>query len=174
MAEPRTFASVTDTECTCSYLQNAADDPRLPIIFEALTGEYHFTYREPGCDGLSTLTIYHCPFCGGAAPKSKRSLLFAVVPREEEERLAAMLYPLQSIGEAIEQLGQPDEDDPSGSRTMQPEIQGRPPSWQHCRMLTYTRLSDVADIHIIEQPDGRISWEVTGKYKGVPQEEGEG
>ena len=48
-----------------------------PIVFEETGRMYHFTYPDPECDdddsecGLARLLIYHCPLCGGAAPKSK-------------------------------------------------------------------------------------------------------
>jgi hypothetical protein len=42
------------------------------------------------------------------APESKRPLLFAVISRDEECRLAELLRPIQTINDAIEKLGTPD------------------------------------------------------------------
>ena len=105
-----TFASVTDQPCKCDYLQRRAADPECPIIFDDRVGEYQFTYQKPGAEGLSTLVIFHCPFCGGAAPESKRDLLFALIPSEEEERIATLLRPIHSLDDAIKLLGTPDYD----------------------------------------------------------------
>lgn len=57
--------------CACNYLQYAADDPQNPIRFDEVGRMYQFTYQEPDCVGLSVLLIYHCPFCGGAALRSR-------------------------------------------------------------------------------------------------------
>lgn len=76
MAKP-TFHSVTQQPCACSYLENEANDPDSPILFDASTGEFQFSF------GDAMLILYHCPTCGGVAPKSKRELLFAVIPSDE-------------------------------------------------------------------------------------------
>ena len=165
MAKRPTFASVTDAPCRCSYLRRAADDPRQPIAFDKLTGEYHFRYREGGANGFSTLVIYHCPFCGGAAPKSKRALLFHVIPPEEEQRLTALLDGVKSIRAAIRKLGKPDNDNPRGTGVQTPERAGRPPTMQWFRTLLYEKLSKVADVWITERADGRAWWRLQGKAK---------
>jgi hypothetical protein len=166
MAERPTFASVTDTPCRCGFLRRAADDPRLPIVFDKLTREYHFQYREGASKQYSVLVIYHCPFCGGAAPKSKRALLFHVIPPDEERRLTALLAGVSSIRSAIRKLGKPDEDNPQGLSVQRPEEDGRPPTTQWFRMLCYRKLSKVADVWVTEHADGRASWRLQGKQKG--------
>ena len=118
-----TFASVTDAPCRCGYLRSAANDSRLPIIFDQPTGEYHFRYRETDGDADSYLVIYHCPFCGGAAPKSKRALLFHLIPPDEERRLTKLLDGVTSLRMAIRKLGKPDYDNRRG---MGVEIAERP------------------------------------------------
>src|SRR5262245_1615682 len=115
-----THASVTDVPCTCQYLDKAANDPDNPITFDEDTNEYHFNYRtsEQGveCSCPAMLVVYHCPFCGGVAPKTKRGLLFAKIPKEEETRLKCLLAPIQTISDAIENFGTPDFEDYSVSR----------------------------------------------------------
>ena len=137
MDERRTFASVTTAPCGCGYLDRAADDPAVPIAFDERTDEFQFRYDELGSEGPSSLILYHCPFCGGAAPPSRRHLLFAVIP--------------------------PDRDDPAGTRVTTPESDGSPPITRHHRTLTYERLSDVATVRIHERPDRRAAWDLTGK-----------
>lgn len=163
-----TYASVTEQACTCNYLQQAADDPDNPIVFHERTGEFHFTYQEPDHEGRSMLVIYHCPFCGGAAPESKRALLFAVIPRSEEERLAEILMPIKTIKDALESLGTPDFDGFIGSR--QYERDDQPPTREHRRQIRYERLSEIADVWIDESRDGRAFWQLQGKYLGKPEE----
>ena len=77
MSGVTTFASVTEQPCACGYLQREADDVASPIVFDATMNEYHFEYPSPcangACDAAKArMVIYHCPFCGGLAPPSKR------------------------------------------------------------------------------------------------------
>jgi len=161
-----TNASVTDAICDCKYLQRAADDPDVPIVFDERTNEYHYTYLESGSGVPAILNIYHCPFCGGTAPRSKRPLLFHVVSSEEKRRLADLLVPIRSVRELVETLGEPDKDDPAGMWERSEEFDDRPSRVVPCRMLTYESLSDVADVQVYERPDGTIGWALSGKYLG--------
>jgi len=155
MAKP-THASVTEEPCTCGYLQNAADDPSNPITFDAHTAEYQFLSAG------AMLVIYHCPFCGGAAPESKRALLFEQVPDAEQERLAKLLHGITTIDAAIKKLGTPDFEGTSTSKF--PEQEGTAPRIEYHRDIRYHNLSDVAEIWITERPDGTIYWHLQGKY----------
>jgi hypothetical protein len=157
----RTHASVTEEACICNYLDNAADDPENPIVFDQRTGEYQFTYQEPECEGRSSLVIYHCPFCGGAAPESKRDLLFAVISRVEEDRLAEILVPIHSIKEAIDAFGKPDFD--GFVSCAKRERDGTPPTRERHRQIRYVNLSEVADVWIDERQDGKAHWHLQGK-----------
>jgi hypothetical protein len=168
MAERPTHASVTDVACSCDYLQKAADEPRNPIVFDERTNEYHFSYQEPECEGPSTLIIYHCPFCGGVAPASKRDLLFAVISYEERERLFELLRPIRTMTDALSALGQPDRDDAAGEVRSRPEKNGQPPTIEYFRTMVYDRLSSVAEVWIIERPDGEVHCYLQGKYVGGP------
>jgi hypothetical protein len=158
-----TSASVTAKPCTCKYLEHSADDPTLPITFDEETGEYQYQCCDSGSHGLSMLVIRHCPWCGGAAPKSKRSLLFHVIPPEEAQRLAKLIGRVSTLRAAIRKLGPPDEDDPDGLSENMPETDGRPPSVQWFRTLRYTRLSEVADVWFDERGDGHARWQLLGK-----------
>ena len=165
MAERPTFASVTDAPCKCGFLRRGADDPRLPIVFDKPTGEFHFQWRPSDAHGYASLVLYHCPFCGGAAPRSKRALLFHVIPLNEEGRLNRLLEGVTTIRRALRKLGKPDYDNPHGSGTQTPERPGRGPTTQWFRTLRYTKLSEVADVWITERADGRASWMLQGKEK---------
>jgi hypothetical protein len=161
MKDKPTRASVTTDLCECGYLQQAADDPDNPIVFEKETNEFHFTYRESSDDIPATLIIYHCPFCGGAAPPSKRDLLFAPIPREEHTRLTALLKPLKTIGDVLSTLGVPDHD--SYSVTHYPSRDESAPGIIYNRELRYQGLSDVADVCIFECSDGEVRWTLQSK-----------
>ncbi len=154
----RTHLSVTEKSCQCNYLQRAADNPENPIRFDQRTSEYQFVF------GDGRLRIFHCPFCGGAAPESKRSLLFAQIPYSEEDRLSQVLEPIKTIDDALELLGKPDVDSYLAVRT--PEAENKAPTIERLRDIRYYGLSDVADVSIAERPDGLISWHLQGKYVG--------
>ena len=165
MGHRPTFASVTDARCKCAFLRRVADDPRLPIVFDKRTREYHFQYHEDGAGVPSILVIYHCPFCGGAAPKSKRALLFHVIPPAEERRLAKLLHGITTIGGALRRLGKPQSDHPHGTGVQRPEGPGQAPTMQWFRTLQYEKLSDVADVWFVERADGGAYWRLQGKAK---------
>jgi hypothetical protein len=164
--ERPTDASVTGKPCACGYLERAANDPDLPIKFDAVLREYNFWYQVPGDETPSVLLIYHCPFCGGAAPKSLRASLFHEVPRAEMDRLVNRLETIRTLGDALEQLGPPDEDNPRGTTDHCPEEGSRPPLHYACRTLVYRSLSEVAEVRIAQLPDGKVSFAFSGKQIG--------
>jgi len=153
-----THASVTDVPCACNYLQRNADDPRSPIMFDAETAEYQYLHKNSG------FVIYHCPFCGGAAPPSKRHLLFAQIPEAEETRLAEVLRDIQTIGDALAKLGKPDFAGTSVANRSETKTDG--PTTHHHRTIRYYKLSDVAEVRITERLDGKIFWQLQGKHVG--------
>jgi hypothetical protein len=164
-----TFASVTTMPCVCGNLEHFAEDPDAPIIFDVRSHEYQFKYHGEDGDLTEMIVIYHCPFCGGAAPKTQRELLFARITHEEETRLAELLEPIKSIADAIATLGPPDYDGHSISRTFEKE--GQPPQTAFQRHIRYGALSTIADIWINEREDGKIHWQLQGKPLAEPRSE---
>ncbi len=188
MTKP-TYASVTQKPCKCGYLQRAADDPSSPIVFDPELNEYNFEYPDPELNEYSfedpspcgdgaregtkaTLRMYHCPFCGGAAPESKRELLFAVISAKEQRRLYELLDGIKTIDEAIRVLGPPDEDGPHGVTQSHPEREGKAPTVQSFRTLNYRQLSETAEVCIVDYQKDRVHVMLRGKYIGLPRKEG--
>lgn len=169
MAKP-TYASLTDQRCECGYLQRAADDPDSPIVYDARLNEFNFEYPSVPGDGdegtKSMLRIYHCPFCGGAAPESKRDLLFAAVTLEEENRLGELLTGIKTLDDAIRKLGDPDRDEPDGVTQKTPERDGNPPIIESFRSIVYCGLSNTADVHIIDYRQNGVGIRLQGKCLG--------
>lgn len=177
MTKP-TFASVTEQSCACHYLAHAADDPRSPIVFDPKLNEYNFEYTSPCSDeacavGKAYLRIYHCPFCGGAAPESKRNLLFAVISPEEQRRLNELLSGIKSVEDAFRVLGTPDHDDPHGLTVQQREREGTAPTRRSYRSLTYSQLSDTAEVILTDYRADGVHVALQGKYIGLPAAEAE-
>lgn len=154
----RTYASVTEEPCTCGYLQHAADDPDNPINFDVRSAEFQFSY------GGAMLVIYHCPFCGGAAPESKRDRLFAQISEAEQNRLLDLLSGVQTIDDALQKFGKPDFEGVSTSKYA--EREGKAPGIEAHRNIRYCDLSEVAEVWFTERPDGKIYARLQGKYLG--------
>lgn len=132
-----------------------------PITFDKETIEYYITFAN------GSLLIYHCPFCGGAAPTSQRDLQFAKISMEEDRRLSSLLAPVKTIADAIRLFGEPDFN--GYSKMIKPESGQEPPVIRYDREIIYTKLSDFADVHIQEW-DGRAAWQLIGKYRGPAPE----
>jgi hypothetical protein len=158
------FASVTTVPCTCKYLERASEEPDNPIFFNAEVNEYHF--RSVG-KSRGTWMIYHCPWCGGAAPRSKRGSLFATITQKEEERLRRLTTGLRTIEAVIKKFGKPDFDMADGKVIKTQESKGKPPTIKSYRTLHYTGLSKSADVHVTDYcPDGPLRVILQGKYLG--------
>src|SRR5262249_27430515 len=161
MSNP-TFASVTKKLCTCGFLEREADDPDSPIVFDARMNEYQFEYPSPcvggGCEvAKAQMMIYHCPFCGGAAPPSKRASMFTSFSRKEERRLYRLFGGLRTLQEVIEKLGPPEEGLENGLAVQEPEKDGAAPALRTYRTLRYSRLSETAEVQVYAHPgEGKV------------------
>jgi hypothetical protein len=169
MEEKRTHASVTQEPCTCGYLHNRAVEPENPIEFDEATNEFQLKYFDNQDNCPAMLVIYHCPFCGGAAPKSKRNLLFATISRSESLRLAEIVSPIKTIIDAVNTLGAPDLDGHSTSSSTGGD--STPPSIEYHREIRFHRLSEVANVVITERQDGTVWWRLDGKSLNVPRDD---
>jgi hypothetical protein len=160
-----TWASVTETNCTCPYLEDNAANPDLPIRFDPDLNEYQIVW--PIGDGYGSMLLYHCPFCGGRTPKSLRETLFATVPNEEYERLHVLTRGIKSIEDAIRILGTPSRDE---ATTVPPDF--TPPTerdgrsnWP-VRFLTFSDCSDVAEVQVSVKADNTVEVSCGPKYTG--------
>ena len=165
----RTFASVTTKDCSCNYLEQASRDNDSPIKFDPKLNEFNFHYPITG-GGSGSLRIYHCPFCGGAAPKSLNSTLFATISSSELIRLRELTKDIKTIKDAFSKLGKPDEDDPAGAGINTPEKGGEPPKYETFHSLRYHGLSDVAYIEITDYLRERVHISFLGKCIGQKKE----
>ena len=160
--------SKTDELCDCNTLQSAADNPDLPIVFDAKMNEFHLVYNVNGGEGF--FNLYHCFFCGGKAPESKRHLLFTTISEAERTRLRELTRPLKKLGDVLAVLGKPDQDREDGIMIMMDETEDNPPKEQFYRALIYENLSDVADIRVTVYPNECVGIVFTGKYIGDKNE----
>jgi hypothetical protein len=162
-AHKPTFASVTTKPCTCNWPLDVSREPHNSVHFDEATGEYEFLTQSGG-----RLNIYHCPFCGGAMPRSRRGELFAYISEAEVARLDELTRGISSVEEAVRILGRPDTDMAAGMRERTPARGRRPPRVSTHRVLTFSRLSDTADVQLIDSGP-RIRFSYIGKYLGAPK-----
>jgi hypothetical protein len=158
----RTFASVTQRRCKCGTLERYAAQGDKPILFDKRTNE--FSFRYPTEYGDAQIVIYHCPFCGGATPRSTRDKLFAVVSDTEAHRLNELLSDINTIDEAIQKFGLPDNDFRGGTRVTHEEKDGNPPTTNFYRRVVYRNLSDTTEVHLTDYNRERVDIELQGKY----------
>ena len=148
--------------CECGWLQRAATDPEHPVKFDHRLNEFNIVKGE------RRIRIYHCPFCGGKTPESLAATFFAHVSTDEQERLLQLVAALEFAAHIFTKLGQPDRDDPVGAVTGMPVPVGHQVTqFSSFRVLTYSKLSPVADLLVHLHPDGRVAtFRVMAKYIG--------
>ena len=146
--------------CKCDWLERAADDPKTPVEFDANLNEYHIV-RGP----RDILMIYYCPFCGGSAPKSKRSLLFHTLTDAERQRLCSLTKDLRTIQEVTTAFGKPDIRRSVGMVVTKPERDGKPETTESYPVVIYTKLSETAEVHVTVYPTDRVGISFRSKGK---------
>ena len=144
-------------ECTCGLLAKLADDPKHPVEFDPRLNEYHITRKDEGGYSL----IYFCPFCGGSAPKSKRAQLFHTLTDTERQRLCDVTKNLRTVQDVTSAFGEPDTR--SDMVVTTPKTKGMPETTQSYPVMTYTKLSDIANVHVKIHPTDRV--EITFQTK---------
>lgn len=158
MARRPTAHSVTDMPCRCGYLQRESEDPAIPIEFDEEMREFHIAHQDGGFS-----VIYHCPWCGGVGPRSTRASYFATVTRAESERLRRLTSGLRSVEDSIAHLGKPDADDVSGTTITTPATRREPPSVTTYRTLRFSKLSETAEVILIDYGPKGIAFSFQGK-----------
>ena len=151
-------------ECDCNWFQRAAADPHIPVEYDANLNEYHLV--RSGAQ-VGKMQMYHCPFCAGRAPASRRDELFIPISTEEQWRLRDMVRNLKTVSDVTTSLGEPDDDVADGTWIETPEATGQPGKTEYFRTLVYRRLSAMADVRVLIYPQGQVHFELASKRKTV-------
>lgn len=151
--------------CDCGVLERMADDPKCPVEFDASLNEYHIAHEGKGYS-----LIRYCPFCGGSTPKSKRSLLFHRITDVEQRRLCELTKNIRTVQDVTGAFGEPDIQQPIGWVTTTPERDGKPETTKSYPAMIYTKLSEIADVHVTIYPTDRVAIMFQGK--GVKKDAG--
>jgi hypothetical protein len=144
--------------CKCNWLTHAAEDPKCPVEFDSELNEFHIV-RGP----QDHMMIYYCPFCGGAAPKSKRDRLFHTLTDVERDRLVRLTKDMRTLSDVIAALGEPDLKQSVGIVVTNPERDGKPETTQSYPTMTYKHLSETADVCVTIYPTDQVGITFQGK-----------
>jgi hypothetical protein len=150
-------------------LERDANRPDSPIRFDPKLNEYHFIYRT-STGGEAEMMIYHCPFCGGRAPKSRRADLFHRLTHAEQRRLSELTKALRTVQDVTAVFGEPDIRHAIGMVITTPERDGKPETTQSYPTMIYTKLSETADVHVAVYPNDKVG--ITFQGKAVKKDAG--
>lgn len=148
--------------CKCGFLETQANHPDSPIRFDPELKEYHFIHRM-STSGEAMMMIYHCPFCGGRAPKSRRSELFHRLTDAERRRLCNLTKNMRTLEDVTAAFGKPDIKQPIGMVVTKPERDGKAETTQSYPMMIYRKLSSTAEVHVTVYPNDRVGITFQGK-----------
>jgi hypothetical protein len=109
------------------------------------------------------MMIYHCPFCGGRAPKSRRGELFHRLTERERQRLFQLTKGLRTVQDVITAFGEPDIRQPVGIVIVTPERDGKPETTVGFPVMIYTKLSETANVRVTIHPADRVGIGFDGK-----------
>jgi hypothetical protein len=144
-------------ECECTTFRWMTSQPDFPISYDAELNEYHIVGA-----GDAKVMIYHCFFCGGRMPHSRRESLFHHLSEEEVQRLRDLTKPLNTVAAVIAAFGEPETDDPQGTTVMMPEHMGTPRTDVY-RTLTYSNLSAAVLVQVIVGTDSAVRFSLVPK-----------
>ena len=139
--------------------------PTSPIKFEAQNREYRLYYdlQHPSA---GYQVMHYCLFCGGRLTRSAPSE-FWTISQDEEARLIQVTSSLKTVADVQATLGPPDEE---ATGAMRSAIRERvPQETELLRVLTYKRLSAIANVMVFERKDGSVGF--TFLRKAVPHKE---
>ncbi len=144
--------------CKCDSLERAAEDTKCPVEFDDELNEYHITLEDDGY-----MVIRYCPFCGGRAPDSKRSRLFHMLTDDERRRLCDLTKGTRTLQDVTAAFGEPEIRQPVGMVVTMPERDGSPETTKSYPVLIYTKLSDIANVHVTVYPTDKVAISFQGK-----------
>lgn len=128
-----------------------------------MVGEYQVEHRDGGYS-----VIRHCPWCGGAAPRSRRASLFAVIPSAELRRLERLTASVRTVEDALETFGAPERRERQGLMVHTPGSGRRPARVETFPTMTFTKLSKVADVTVNDYGPKGVGFTFSPKYLGRP------
>jgi hypothetical protein len=157
-------AGLDPYECDCRWLEQAANDPTVPIGFDPKVNEYYLKTGTPG--GVEAhYVIRFCPNCGGDAPVSHRGNMSEVVTPEERVRLQKSWSNLRTRDDVVRAWGQPDEQIRNGYSETEPHRTNAASRTVTFDLMRYNNLSAIAVVDVILCAGDRVMFMYHGKAK---------
>jgi hypothetical protein len=149
-------AGLDPYDCDCDWLQNAADDPNIPIGFDRDTNEYYIEMRGLG-EFQGRAIIRFCPNCGGDASVSKRGGLFQPVATHDQICIRQFADELKTKADVLAKWGKPDEEIRNGYGMPERDKGDQP--WRTVLMdlWRYNQIVPTAVVEVIVRPDDRVT-----------------
>ena len=160
-------AGDVDAQRCCGWLVRWADDPSVPIEFDADLNEYQLVTRGPG-EAYSKIPFYFCPSCGHTAPKSRRESLFEPLTEGEMDRLSELARGLRSLEDVRGRFGDPDDEHIEDLKRMA-HLLGSGPVASSQRTWKYFRLSATLDVIFIDTGIEPVKMLMGGKFRSRGQ-----
>ena len=144
--------------CDCGVLECASREADHAIRWDENMNEYYIGHGKSG-----RMMVYYCPFCGGRTPKSRRCLLFQTLTDYERQRLCNLTKEIRTLQEVSAAFGEPDIRQPVGCVSTLPERDGKPETTKSYAVMIYSKLSEVADVHVTIYPADLVGFSFQGK-----------
>ena len=138
------------------------EDPLYPIQFDEQTGEYQIVYNG------ARIFMEYCFKCGGRLPETKRGNVFTTPDEKELDEVSKLLQGASSIQDVIRVLGAPDKIHAGDYNTIDETAPTE--STRNCRVRPWKQQLDYREqwpslwLFVHENPDGSVSYGVTGKH----------
>ncbi len=157
-------AGLDPYDCGCGWLERAANDPSVPIGFDAKVNEYYLSAGTPG-GAEARYVIRFCPNCGGDAPVSHRDSLFRVLTPQETIQLQESFKQLRTRNDVIRAWGSPDEQIPGGYAETEPEHPNVASRTATFDVMRYNNVSPNAVVDVILCAGDRVKFTYFPKAK---------
>jgi hypothetical protein len=105
------------------------------------------------------------------APRSQRDRQFAVLTWDEIRRLEALTHDVRTPDEAVTRFGSPNVERLRGTTVRLPGTDTEPERVESYRTMTFTGLSDTAEVVLVDYGVGGVKWQYAPKYIGRPEGE---
>jgi hypothetical protein len=98
--------------------------------------------------------------------------LFHTLTDAERQRLCDLAKDIRTVQEVTSAFGEPDIRQPVGWVSTTPERDGKPETTKSYPVMIYSKLSEVADVHVTIYPTDRVGFSFQGKavkkHEGKP------
>lgn len=147
--------------CDCGLPSKCAEDPNVPVGFDAELKEYFIQSHDGG-----VWVMYYCFFCGGRMSESKRGDEFLAPSESELQEIHSLVRNIKTAKDMVEVLGEPDEV-VGYSENQHNEFEMKlydVEAWK--KRYFYRERWETFNLIVHESIDGKLVYFMPGKYTG--------